>query len=124
MLSKLGEADSATILFDPIIDEDSTIVYHYKKSRFVAESGEIKEIAIKDSTYLLTYKEIKIGSSLSSIKNIFPKSYYHISSGEDSSRKVLTIYIGDLEKNVAYDQEVQLLFVDGLLERIAIWEPL
>lgn len=124
LFSKLGEPDSVRASFDPIVDEDTIKTYYYKQSELVTQLGEVKEIAIKSEAYPLSYQEIKVGNSLDDIKNIFPKSYSHIDGSEGSSRKVMTIFIGDLEKNITYDEEVQLLFVNGTLKQIAIWAPL
>ena len=124
LFSKLGKSDSISTSFDPIVHEDTTKTYYYKQSELVTQSGEVKEISIKDNAYPLSYKGVKVGDSLNDIKDIFPKSYHHIDGSKDSSREVLTIYIGDLKNNITYDEEIQLLFIDGVLNRIAIWAPL
>jgi hypothetical protein len=94
------------------------------RSKFVVKSNKITEISIRDKAYPLTYQKLSVGDSLSRVKNIFPKSYLKRSASKDSLEKVLTIYIGDLEKNIVYDKEIYLLFVEDRLDQIAIWSPL
>lgn len=124
LFNRLGNPDSTSVSFDPIVHEDTIKANYYNQSKLVTQSGKAIEISIKDDIYPLSHQGVKAGDSLSDIKDIFPKSYHHVDSSKDLTRKVLTIYTGDLASDIIYDKEIQLLFIDETLERIAIWTPL
>ncbi len=125
LIKLFGKYDSVEFYFDPVVDEDSTERYYYKRSFFDVYQDQITGFTIVDNNYPLTYKNIRVGDSSNALKEIFANSFNQLSAEEkEDAEQLLVVRIADLENNIGYDEEIHLLLDRYILKEISFWTPL
>jgi hypothetical protein len=74
LISNLGEP-SEIIYSDSEMDEEDMYEYRYLGLKIYVINNFVESFEITKNNYLLTINNIRIGSNISSIKNIYPNNY-------------------------------------------------
>ncbi len=123
--NSFGSYDSLKISFDPLVDEDTSKRYYYRKSFFDIEQGEVTGFTVSNREYPINYQQIKVGDPIEAIKTIFPKSYRQLSEEEKTSpEQTLTVCVGNTKEDIVYDIEMSFVFSHEKLKQIVLWTPL
>ncbi|NME72573.1 hypothetical protein HHU12_31725 [Flammeovirga aprica JL-4] len=115
-----GKPNNIKKLFDPIVDDEPTIILNYKDEYIKFQYGKIKE-------FYLNSRDINMNSGMffnnfNKIKQLFPKSFENCIISNDGKYSIarLKIYKDLLETDTYLD----LLFIDNEIVKVRYWKDL
>lgn len=73
LIKALGESDSVSRSFDPIVDESPFYTYYFNKSSFDVVEGRVVGFSLRDRYFDLN--GVKVGEDYTVLKNKYPNSF-------------------------------------------------